>query len=181
MKLFEKKINIMEGNFTNLDNQINDNRKDIILMKKEKNDFKSKNNIVSVNDDYVINDKLNKLNSIISENNKTINDLELFWKNKIKEQSRVYNENFKNINKRIELFNSEEIKFNEENSKLIEIMSKKIIDNNDAIKNILELDIKTIYDKFEIINRNFKELNKYHSKINDLDKIIKEKMKQIEN
>ena len=60
-------------------------------------------------------------------------------------------------------------------------MSKKIIDNNDAIKNILELDIKTIYDKFEIINRNFKELNKYHSKINDLDKIIKEKMKQIEN
>ena len=60
-------------------------------------------------------------------------------------------------------------------------MSKKIIDNNDAIKNILELDIKTIYDKFEIINRNFKELNKYHSKINDLDKIIKEKMKEIEN
>ena len=72
MKLFEKKINIMEGNFTNLDNQINDNKKDIVLIKKEKNDFKSKNNIVSVNDQYVINDKLNKLNIIISENNKTI-------------------------------------------------------------------------------------------------------------
>ena len=72
MKLFEKKINIMKVNFTNLDNQINDNKKDIVLIKKEKNDFKSKNNIVSVNDQYVINDKLNKLNIIISENNKTI-------------------------------------------------------------------------------------------------------------
>ena len=181
MKLFEKKMNIIDGNILNLDTEINDNKKEIVLIKKGKNDFKSKNDFVSINDDFAINDKLNKLNKIISENNKTINDLELFWKNKIKEQSRVYNENFKNINKRIELFNSEEIKFNEENSKLIEIMSKKIIDNNDAIKNILELDIKTIYDKFEIINRNFKELNKYHSKINDLDKIIKEKMKQIEN
>ena len=181
MKLFEKKMNIIDGNILNLDTEINDNKKEIVLIKKGKNDFKSKNDFVSINDDFAINDKLNKLNKIISENNKTINDLELFWKNKIKEQSRVYNENFKNINKRIELFNSEEIKFNEENSKLIEIMSKKIIDNNDAIKNILELDIKTIYDKFEIINRNFKELNKYHSKINDLDKMIKEKMKQIEN
>ena len=181
MKLFEKKMNIIDGNILNLDTEINDNKKEIVLIKKGKNDFKSKNDFVSINDDFAINDKLNKLNKIISENNKTINDLELFWKNKIKEQSRVYNENFKNINKRIELFNSEEIKFNEENSKLIEIMSKKIIDNNDAIKNILELDIKTIYDKFEIINRNFKELNKYHSKINDLDKIIKEKTKEIEN
>ncbi len=150
-------------------------------MKKEKNDFKSKNNIVSVNDDYVINDKLNKLNSIISENNKTINDLELFWKNKIKEQSKVYNENFHNINKRMEVFNNEEIKLNEENSKLMEIMSKKIIDNNDKIKNIIESDIKTIFEKFDIINRNFKAINKYHSKINELDKIIKDKVVLDEN
>ena len=181
MKLFEKKINIIDGNILNLDNEINDNKKEIVLIKKGKNENKSKIDFMSVNDDFAINDKLNKLNNIIFENKKTINDLEVFWKSKIKEQSEVYNENFKNINKRMELFNSEEIKFNEENSKLIEIMSKKIVDNNDAIKNILELDIRAIYEKFEIINRNFKELNKYHSKINELDKIIKDKMNKIEN
>ena len=180
MKLLEKKFNIMEGNFSNLDNQINDNKKDIVLIKKEKNDFKSKNNFSQVNDEYAINDKLNKLNSIISENNKTINDLELFWRNKIKEQCQIYNENFKNINKKIEIFNSEEIKLNEENSKLIEIMGKKILDNNDAIKNIIESDIKLIYEKFKIINRNFKEMNRYHSKIYEIDKIIKEKIVQNE-
>ena len=181
MKLFEKKINIMEENFTNLDNQINDNKKDIVLIKKEKNDFKSKNNIASVNDDYIINDKLNKLNSIISENNKTISDLEVFWKNKIREQSKVYNENFININKRMDVFSNEEIKLNEENSKLMEIMGKKIIENNEKIKNIMDSDIKLIFQNFEIINRNFKALNKYNTKINELDKIIKEKVVLDEN
>ena len=105
VRLLEKKFNNMEGNFFNLDNEINDN--------------KSQNQFASINDDNMINDKLNKLNEIISENNKTINNLELYWKNKIKEQSRVYNENFHNINERMELFNNEEIKLNEENSKLI--------------------------------------------------------------
>ena len=181
VRLLEKKFNNMEGNFFNLDNEINDNKKEIIRIKKEKNDFKSQNNFASINDDNMINDKLNKLNEIISENNKTINNLELYWKNKIKEQSRVYNENFHNINERMELFNNEEIKLNEENSKLINILGKSIIDNNNQIKNIIESDIKLIYDKFEIINRNFKALNMYPSKINELDKITKEKVVQNEN
>ena len=145
VRLLEKKFNNMEGNFFNLDNEINDNKKEIIRIKKEKNDFKSQNNFASINDDNMINDKLNKLNEIISENNKTINNLELYWKNKIKEQSRVYNENFHNINERMELFNNEEIKLNEENSKLINILGKSIIDNNNQIKNIIESDIKLIY------------------------------------
>ena len=174
MKLFEKKMTTMEGNFFNLDGVINDNKKEIIKIKKEKLDNKSKNNLVSVNDDILINERLNKLNNIIAENNKTITDFETFFKTKIKEQSKVYNENFHNINKRMETFNNEEIKINEENSKLIEIMSKKIMDNNDIIKKIMESDIKVIFDKFEIINRNFKSMNKYYTKINELDKIVKE-------
>ena len=174
MKLFEKKMTTMEGNFFNLDGVINDNKKEIIKIKKEKLDNKSKNNLASVNDDILINERLNKLNNIIAENNKTITDFETFFKTKIKEQSKVYNENFHNINKRMETFNNEEIKINEENSKLIEIMSKKIMDNNDIIKNIMESDIKVIFDKFEIINRNFKSMNKYYTKINELDKIVKE-------
>ena len=173
MKLFEKKMTTLEGNFFNLDGVINDNKKEIIKIKKEKLDYKTKNNFASVNDDILINDKLNKLNNIIAENNKTITDFETFFKTKIKEQSKVYNENFHNINKRIETFNNEEIKLNEENSKLIEIMSKKIMDNNDTIKNIMESDIKVIFEKFEIINRNFKSMNKYYTKINELDKIVK--------
>ena len=174
MKLFEKKMTTMEGNFFNLDGVINDNKKEIIKIKKEKLDNKSKNNSASVNDDILINERLNKLNNIIAENNKTITDFETFFKTKIKEQSKVYNENFHNINKRMETFNNEEIKINEENSKLIEIMSKKIMDNNDIIKKIMESDIKVIFDKFEIINRNFKSMNKYYKKINELDKIVKE-------
>jgi len=174
MKLFEKKMTTMEGNFFNLDGVINDNKKEIIKIKKEKYDNKSKNNLASVNDDILINERLNKLNNIIAENNKTITDFETFFKTKIKEQSKVYNENFHNINKRMETFNNEEIKINEENSKLIEIMSKKIMDNNDIIKKIMESDIKVIFDKFEIINRNFKSMNKYYTKINELDKIVKE-------
>ena len=174
MKLFEKKMTTMEGNFFNLDGVINDNKKEIIKIKKEKLDNKSKNNLASVNDDILINERLNKLNNIIAENNKTITDFETFFKTKIKEQSKVYNENFHNINKRKETFNNEEIKLNEENSKLIEIMSKKIMDNNDIIKKIMESDIKVIFDKFEIINRNFKSMNKYYTKINELDKIVKE-------
>ena len=174
MKLFEKKMTTMEGNFFNLDGVINDNKKEIIKIKKEKLDNKSKNNLASVNDDILINERLNKLNNIIAENNKTITDFETFFKTKIKEQSKVYNENFHNINKRMETFNNEEIKINEENSKLIEIMSKKIMDNNDIIKKIIESDIKVIFDKFEIINRNFKSMNKYYTKINELDKIVKE-------
>ena len=174
MKLFEKKMTTMEGNFFNLDGVINDNKKEIIKIKKEKLDNKSKNNLASVNDDILINERLNKLNNIIAENNKTITDFETFFKTKIKEQSKVYNENFHNINKRMETFNNEEIKLNEENSKLIEIMSKKIMDNNDIIKKIMESDIKVIFDKFEIINRNFKSMNKYYTKINELDKIVKE-------
>ena len=174
MKLFEKKMTTMEGNFFNLDGVINDNKKEIIKIKKEKLDNKSKNNLASVNDDILINERLNKLNNIIAENNKTITDFETFFKTKIKEQSKVYNENFHNINKRMETFNNEEIKINEENSKLIEIMSKKIMDNNDIIKKIMESDIKVIFDKFEIINRNFKSMNKYFTKINELDKIVKE-------
>ena len=174
MKLFEKKMTTMEGNFFNLDGVINDNKKEIIKIKKEKLDNKSKNNLASVNDDILINERLNKLNNIIAENNKTITDFETFFKTKIKEQSKVYNENFHNINKRMETFNNEEIKINEENSKLIEIMSKKIMDNNNIIKKIMESDIKVIFDKFEIINRNFKSMNKYYTKINELDKIVKE-------
>ena len=174
MKLFEKKMTTMEGNFFNLDGVINDNKKEIIKIKKEKLDNKSKNNSASVNDDILINERLNKLNNIIAENNKTITDFETFFKTKIKEQSKVYNENFHNINKRMETFNNEEIKINEENSKLIEIMSKKIMDNNNIIKKIMESDIKVIFDKFEIINRNFKSMNKYYTKINELDKIVKE-------
>ena len=174
MKLFEKKMTTMEGNFFNLDGVINDNKKEIIKIKKEKLDNKSKNNLASVNDDILINERLNKLNNIIAENNKTITDFETFFKTKIKEQSKVYNENFHNINKRMETFNNEEIKINEENSKLIEIMSKKIMDNNDIIKKIMESDIKVIFDKFEIINRNFKSMNKYYTKINELDKIVKQ-------
>ena len=58
------------------------------------------------------------------------------------------------------------------------ILGKKIIDNNDMIKNIIESDLNTIFEKFEIINRNFKEMNKYHNKINELDKIIKQKLTQ---
>ena len=174
MKLFEKKMTTMEGNFFNLDGVINDNKKELIKIKKEKLDNKSKNNLASVNDDILINERLNKLNNIIAENNKTITDFETFFKTKIKEQSKVYNENFHNINKRMETFNNEEIKINEENSKLIEIMSKKIMDNNDIIKKIMESDIKVIFDKFEIINRNFKSMNKYYTKINELDKIVKE-------
>ena len=174
MKLFEKKMTTMEGNFFNLDGVINDNKKEIIKIKKEKLDNKSKNNLASVNDDILINERLNKLNNIIAENNKTITDFETFFKTKIKEQSKVYNENFHNINKRMETFNNEEIKINEENSKLIEIMSKKIMDNNDIIKKIMESDIKVIFDKFEIINRNFKSMNKYYTKIFELDKIVKE-------
>ena len=176
MKLLEKKFNTMEGNFFNLDSEINDNKREIALVKKEKNDFISKSKFESNNNEYKINDKLNKLNGIVAENNKTINDLELYWKNKIKEQSKVYNENFNSINKRMELYNSEGIKLNEENSKIMEIMGKKIIHNNEQIKNIIESDIKIIFDKFEIINRNFREMNKYHYKINKLEQNIKEKI-----
>ena len=118
------------------------------------------------------------LNNILSENNKTISDLEKYLKSKIKEQSKLYNENFHNINKKMETFNNEEIKLNEENSKLMGILGKKIIDNNDMIKNIIESDLNTIFEKFEIINRNFKEMNKYHNKINELDKIINQKLTQ---
>ena len=176
MKFLEKKFNTMEGNFFNLDSEINDNKREIALVKKEKNDFISKSKFESNNNEYKINDKLNKLNGIVAENNKTINDLELYWKNKIKEQSKVYNENFNSINKRMELYNSEGIKLNEENSKIMEIMGKKIIHNNEQIKNIIESDIKIIFDKFEIINRNFREMNKYHYKINKLEQNIKEKI-----
>ena len=174
MKLLEKKMTTMEGNFFNLDGVINDNKKEIIKIKKEKIENKSKNNLASVNDDILINEKLNKLNTIIAENNKTINDFESFFKTKIKEQSKVYNENFHNIHKRMETFNTEEMKLNEENSKIIGIMSKKIMDNNDIIKKLMESDIKVIFEKLEIINRNFKSMNKYYTKINELDKIVKE-------
>ena len=119
MKLLEKKMTTMEGNFFNLDGVINDNKKEIIQIKKEKNEIKSNNNFASVNNDKMINEKLNKLNTIIAENNKTITDLETYFKTKIREQSKLYNENFYNINKRMETFNTEEIKLNEENSKLI--------------------------------------------------------------
>ena len=180
IKLFEKKIDTIETNFFNLDGQINDNKREILQIKKEKNESKAKDNRVSVNDDYVINEKINKLNNILSENNKTISDLETYLKSKLKEQSKVYNENFHNINKKMETFNNEEIKLNEENSKLMGILGKKIIDNNDMIKNIIESDLNTIFEKFEIINRNFKAMNKYHNKINELDKIIKEKLTQTE-
>ena len=180
MKLLEKKMTTMEGNFFNLDGVINDNKKEIIQIKKEKNEIKSKNNFVSVNNDIMINEKLNKLNTIIAENNKTITDLETYFKTKIREQSKLYNENFYNINKRMETFNTEEIKLNEENSKLIGIISKKIIDNTDIIKKVIESDIKVIFEKFEIINRNFKSMNKYRTKINELDKIVKEKMVNVE-
>ena len=174
MKLLEKKMTTMEGNFFNLDGVINDNKKEIIKIKKEKIENKSKNNLASVNDDILINEKLNKLNTIIAENNKTITDFESFFKTKIKEQSKVYNENFHNIHKRMETFNTEEMKLNEENSKIIGIMSKKIMDNNDIIKRLMESDIKVIFEKLEIINRNFKSMNKYYTKINELDKIVKE-------
>ena len=80
----------------------------------------------------------------------------------------------------METFNTEEIKLNEENSKLIGIISKKIIDNTDIIKKVIESDIKVIFEKFEIINRNFKSMNKYRTKINELDKIVKEKMVNVE-
>ena len=180
MKLLEKKMTTMEGNFFNLDGVINDNKKEIIQIKKEKNEIKSNNNFASVNNDIMINEKLNKLNTIIAENNKTITDLETYFKTKIREQSKVYNENFYNINKRMETFNTEEIKLNEENSKLIGIISKKIIDNTDIIKKVIESDIKVIFEKFEIINRNFKSMNKYRTKINELDKIVKEKMVNVE-
>ena len=180
MKLLEKKMTTMEGNFFNLDGVINDNKKEIIQIKKEKNEIKSNNNFASVNNDKMINEKLNKLNTIIAENNKTITDLETYFKTKIREQSKLYNENFYNINKRMETFNTEEIKLNEENSKLIGIISKKIIDNTDIIKKVIESDIKVIFEKFEIINRNFKSMNKYRTKINELDKIVKEKMVNVE-
>ena len=180
MKLLEKKMTTMEGNFFNLDGVINDNKKEIIQIKKEKNEIKSNNNFVSVNNDIMINEKLNKLNTIIAENNKTITNLETYFKTKIREQSKLYNENFYNINKRMETFNTEEIKLNEENSKLIGIISKKIIDNTDIIKKVIESDIKVIFEKFEIINRNFKSMNKYRTKINELDKIVKEKMVNVE-
>jgi chromosome segregation ATPase len=180
MKLLEKKMTTMEGNFFNLDGVINDNKKEIIQIKKEKNEIKSNNNFASVNNDIMINEKLNKLNTIIAENNKTITDLETYFKTKIREQSKLYNENFYNINKRMETFNTEEIKLNEENSKLIGIISKKIIDNTDIIKKVIESDIKVIFEKLEIINRNFKSMNKYRTKINELDKIVKEKMVNVE-
>ena len=80
----------------------------------------------------------------------------------------------------METFNTEEIKLNEENSKLIGIISKKIINNTDIIKKVIESDIKVIFEKFEIINRNFKSMNKYRTKINELDKIVKEKMVNVE-
>ena len=181
MKLLEKKMTTMEGNFFNLDGVINDNKKEIIKIKKEKIENKSKNNLVSVNDDILINEKLNKLNTIIAENNKTITDFESFFRTKIKEQSKVYNENFHNIHKRMETFNAEEMKLNEENSKLIGIMSKKIMDNNDIIKRIMESDIKVIFEKFEIINRNFKSMNKFYTKINELDKIVKENFVKVQS
>ena len=180
MKLLEKKMTTMEGNFFNLDGVINDNKKEIIQIKKEKNEIKSNNNFASINNDIMINEKLNKLNTIIAESNKTITDLETYFKTKIREQSKLYNENFYNINKRMETFNTEEIKLNEENSKLIGIISKKIIDNTDIIKKVIESDIKVIFEKFEIINRNFKSMNKYRTKINELDKIVKEKMVNVE-
>ena len=181
MKLLEKKMTTMEGNFFNLDGVINDNKKEIIKIKKEKIENKSKNNLASVNDDILINEKLNKLNTIIAENNKTITDFESFFRTKIKEQSKVYNENFHNIHKRMETFNAEEMKLNEENSKLIGIMSKKIMDNNDIIKRIMESDIKVIFEKFEIINRNFKSMNKFYMKINELDKIVKENFVKVQS
>ena len=181
MKLLEKKMTTMEGNFFNLDGVINDNKKEIIKIKKEKIENKSKNNLASVNDDILINEKLNKLNTIIAENNKTITDFESFFKTKIKEQSKVYNENFHNIHKRMETFNAEEMKLNEENSKLIGIMSKKIMDNNDIIKRIMESDIKVIFEKFGIINRNFKSMNKFYMKINELDKIVKENFVKVQS
>ena len=181
MKLLEKKMTTMEGNFFNLDGVINDNKKEIIKIKKEKIENKSKNNLASVNDDILINEKLNKLNTIIAENNKTITDFESFFRTKIKEQSKVYNENFHNIHKRMETFNAEEMKLNEENSKLIGIMSKKIMDNNDIIKRIMESDIKVIFEKFEIINRNFKSMNKFYTKINELDKIVKENFVKVQS
>ena len=54
----------MEGNFFNLDGVINDNKKEIIQIKKEKNEIKSNNNFASVNNDIMINEKLNKLNML---------------------------------------------------------------------------------------------------------------------
>ena len=51
MKLLEKKISIMEGNFSNLDNEINENKKEIIQIKKNNNDSKAKNYSISVNNE----------------------------------------------------------------------------------------------------------------------------------
>jgi septal ring factor EnvC (AmiA/AmiB activator) len=59
--LLEKKINTMEGNFFNLDTEINDNKKEIIQIKKERNEYKANLKSISVNDNHSINEKLNKL------------------------------------------------------------------------------------------------------------------------
>ena len=56
------------------------------------------------------------------------------------------------------------------------MISKKIIENSEMIIDIKQAEISTIYEKLEIINNNFKEMNKYYMKINGIDKIVKEKL-----
>jgi len=56
------------------------------------------------------------------------------------------------------------------------MISKKIYENSEMISDIKQSELNTIYAKLEIINNNFKEMNKYYMKINGLDKIVKEKL-----
>ena len=48
---------------------------------------------------------------------------------------------------------------------------------NKEVNNIIK-DSKLIYQKLEIINKNFKETNKFLIKVNELDKIVKEIINQ---
>ena len=93
--------------------------------------------------------------------------------NKMKEVSILFNDNFKNLNEKIENFNKEEVKLNIENQELMKLISNKMIQTDKEINNIVN-DFNDLYAKLEKINTNFKETNKFFVKIKEIDKKLKD-------
>ena len=109
----------------------------------------------------------------IGDNTKRCKDLELMVNNKMKEVSILFNDNFKNLNEKIENFNKEEVKLNIENQELMKLISNKMIQTDKKINNIVN-DFNDLYAKLEKINTNFKETNKFFVKIKEIDKKLKD-------
>ena len=178
----EKKINNLDTNFNELDSNINDNKNEIRLIKKNMGNINQTNNFIPIEkakpigntiDNKEFYEEINKLNKNIKENSTNIKDIQIFYSNKLKEIVNFFNDNLMKLDKKVEDFNQDQIGLIEENQQLTKYLGNKMIENDKEINNLVN-DINSFYQKFEVINNNFKETNKYLLEIKKLDKIVKD-------